>query len=104
MAALHCFIYTLPFFFILDLTIWAALFIFTTHWFIDHYRLAKYVIMAKNKLYVNRTEENAKRYHKDNIDGFGFPKGTPEYIGFMVLIIVDNTMHLVCNYFAIMYL
>lgn len=33
-----------------------------------------------------------------------YPLGTPEYISFWLLIILDNTMHLLINYFSILYL
>ena len=50
MALIHAFIYSIPFWIFLDLSVTAFLVIFLTHAIIDRYRLAKYVIFFRNKL------------------------------------------------------
>lgn len=104
LAALHCLFYTCPFIVFLNISFTAAIFIFSTHFFIDHYRLARYVIILKNRFYTNRSHENLLKYTDKNLDTHGFPNGTPKYVGFMVMIVVDNSMHIACNAFAIAYL
>lgn len=99
-AIAHVLTYSIPFVIMFDLSITAFLFIVVTHLFIDHYRLARYVIIAKNLL----TGGSDEKYHLKNTDACGFPKGTPDHIGFLVLIAIDNTMHVICNAFAITYL
>jgi hypothetical protein len=91
-AFVHALVYSLPFFLITSLQ--AVLIIGITHYFIDRYRLARYVVFAKNWI-TNRNlawaDCNATGYHKD----------TPAWLAFWLLIIADNTLHLTINYFAI---
>jgi len=89
----HATVYTIPFMLITQ-SILALSIIYVTHYFIDRYRLARYVVFAKNWV-TNRslkwTDCNATGYHKD----------TPTWLAFWLLIIADNTMHLTINYFAL---
>ena len=92
----HCILYTLPFTFIVDSYL-ALSVIFCTHYFIDRYRLARYVIFFKNKI-----TDNSLCW--EDCKGTGFHKDTPPWLAFWLMIIVDNTLHLVINYLSIAYL
>ncbi|MDZ7292099.1 MAG: DUF3307 domain-containing protein [candidate division KSB1 bacterium] len=85
-AAVHALTYILPFILITQSP--ATLFIiFSTHLLIDRFRLAQYVIRLRNWCWT------------DN----GFTADTPNFIAQGISIIVDNTIHLVINFFAIKY-
>lgn len=90
---IHAFVYSLPFF-LLTSSYTAISVIFITHFFIDRFRLARYVIFAKNKL----TNFNLKW---SDCSKTGFHKNTPEWLSVWLMIIIDNTMHLIINYCAI---
>jgi hypothetical protein len=86
-AIVHGLLYTLPF---LALTqSWKALVVISlSHMVIDRYRLAKYIGRLKNWSFT----------------GDGYPDETPDYIRVWLLIITDNTMHLLINYAALRWL
>lgn len=86
-AIVHGLLYTIPFIFITQ-SLPALAVIALTHMLIDRYRLAKYVAWLKNWQF----------------SGDGYPKETPDYIRVWLMIITDNTMHLIINFFAIKYL
>lgn len=86
-ALLHAITYTLPF--LLLTTSFQALFwICFSHFIIDHFRLAKYVAWLKNWQF----------------SGDGYPEQTPAWLRVWLMIITDNTMHLIINFFALRYL
>jgi len=95
-ASFHAFVYSWPFF-LLGISLWAWFVIFITHTLIDHFRLARYVVFAKNWL-----TNPSFRWADCNVTGYH--KDTPPWLAFWLLIIADNTMHLVINYMAIRYL
>jgi hypothetical protein len=116
-ALIHGFTYTLPFLFATH-SIAALLVIALTHAVIDRYRLAKYLIWFKNQFV-----PKASRYHWDvtkvdsslrtqgmvplhlaNDKVTGFPKTVPVWMSVWLLIIVDNTAHIVINTLAIIFL
>jgi len=82
----HCVIYTIPFAFIGSLN--AVLIIFITHFLIDKFRLAIYLVRLKNSSFTPS----------------GFPESTPDYLSFWLLIITDNTLHVTINYLSLTYL
>ena len=95
-ALLHALIYTLPFLFIT--TSPAALAVIAgTHAVIDRYRLAHYLAMAKNAA-------GDPVHWREYLTHTGFSDKTPIWMSVWLVIITDNTMHLVINYFAIKYL
>ena len=96
-ALFHAFIYSIPFYIFIDISFTAFLVIFLTHAIIDRYRLAKYVIFARNWLH----DRNLKWV---DCSGTGYHKGKPAWLSVWLLIIADNTMHLTINYLAIAYL
>lgn len=95
-AALHATTYTVPFLLIAP-SLLSLLVIGITHAFIDHYRLARYVIFAKNW-----TTDRSLRWA--DVSDTGLPKDTPQYLSMQLVIIVDNTLHLLINYAALRWL
>lgn len=95
-AALHAFVYGLPFL-LLTQSGWALFVIVYTHFLIDRYRLARYVVFAKNWL-----TDRSLRWEDCNTTGYH--KDTPPWLAFWLLIIADNTMHLCINYAALRWL
>lgn len=65
----------------------------STHYLIDRYRLAKHVVWAKNQLGPawSRPEHTATGFHEE----------TPDWLKFWLMIITDNTMHLLINHLAL---
>lgn len=98
-AALHGLAYTLPFLLIIR-NVWALLFIGGTHAVLDRYRVAKYVIWAKNLI--------APKTHRaslcEAVANGGFPAAVPAGLATALLIVVDNTMHIAINSGALMWL
>ena len=94
-AFIHVNMYTIPFVFLTD-SVYALLFIAISHFFIDRFRLARYVIFAKNWLTGDFKWEDCKET--------GFHKDRPQWLAVWLLIIVDNIMHVICNGMAINYL
>lgn len=84
----HATLYSLPFLFLGSMSAFSVIYI--SHFFIDKYRLATYVVAIKNW---NFSEKN-----------FGFSESTPPWMSFWLLIIVDNILHLLINHFSLLYL
>lgn len=95
-ALLHASFYTLPFVFITRSPAALAV-ILGTHALIDRYRLARYVSMARN---MAGDPRHWRRYRTAT----GYADNLPVWIATGLVIIVDNTLHLLINYFAIRYL
>ena len=87
-ALLHSFIYTLPFLFITH-SFWALFVICTTHAFIDGTDL------------VNRLNR-IKNWNFKTEDGYG--EDRPVWLRVWLIIVQDNSLHLLLNYLAITYL
>jgi hypothetical protein len=121
-ALVHALVYSLPFFIIGS---WKAIAVIAvTHFFIDRYRLARYIVWAKNLLGACREWPLARRDGKwvveelgPNQIGYwaitppfraceatGYPPTTPPWLAFWLLIIADNTLHLTINYLALRWL
>ena len=95
-ALWHAFTYTLPFLFLT--TSPAALAVIGgSHAVIDRYRLARYVTMGKNMLGEPRRWREFRTHT-------GYAEELPHWLSVWLLIITDNTIHLVINYFALKYL
>ena len=86
-AMIHGMTYIIPFFFISD-SMAAMLAILLSHIFIDHYEIAKQFNRFKNQCWTPN----------------GFPEERPVWLTTWVIIIMDNTMHLLINYLSIRYL
>ena len=94
-AFCHASLYSLPFFLIGSAP--AVAVIFVSHFFIDRFRLVRYVIFAKNHL--------GPTWHPwSECSTTGFHKSTPEWLATWLMIIVDATIHLGCNYCALRWL
>lgn len=92
-ALMHAVVYTLTFLLITK-SLMALFVIGSTHYLIDRYRIARFVVFAKNWITtpsMRWADCNATGYHKDS----------PPWLTFWLLIIADNTLHLTINYFAI---
>lgn len=130
-AAAHALVYSLPFLLIVNRahSPWMAwLVILSTHFLIDRFRLARYVVWAKNLLAPEWTwycdsPESANAPHNPgcptercdycrkvrtlpwkDCTGTGYPPNRPEWLAVWLLIVADNTIHLICNYAALRYL
>jgi len=68
-----------------------------THFLIDRFRLARYVIWLRNLPWPKSASWAECRET-------GFNPGVPPYLSAWLLIIVDNTMHILINAAAIRYL
>ncbi len=129
-CAIHCIAYTLAFTFVTQS--WAALAVICiTHFFIDRFGLARYVIYAKESMrpggpypwswcslsgyfdvekaleHVKEMSERERLQHW--MEWYASAASDPDqnrpiWIRIWLLIITDNTLHLLCNYLAIAYL
>lgn len=85
-AVIHAFVYAIPFTLITGFSR-ALLVIFITHVIIDRYRVAAFIMKLKHWSWKHRNDGNS----------------TPPEIRTMLIIVIDNTMHLAINYLAIKY-
>ena len=86
-AAVHAFIYSLAFIFLTQ-SPYALLFIFGTHCVVDRFRLPRYFIWVIN----GRPEGGLENGYSPNL---------PPWLSTWLLIIVDNTFHMLLNGTAI---
>lgn len=108
-AMVHATVYSLPF--LLLQPSWGAFTaILVTHFFIDRFRLAKYVVWLKNGVYPWPYDEvfhgwlPEYKYRWENCKATGYPSETPPFLAVWLMIIADNTMHLTINYLSLRYL
>lgn len=95
-AFVHALVYSMPFW-LLTRSVTAMWVICSTHFVIDHFRLARFIVFAKNwgtQPSLSWVDCSSTGYHKD----------MPPWLAFWLLIIADNTMHLTINYAAIRWL
>lgn len=97
-AMAHAVTYTLPFLFLTRSPL-ALGFICLTHFVIDRWRLARYVCWVKNL-----PSPKEYRYPWSECVGTGYHKDRPAWLAVWLLIIADNTMHLILNGVALRYL
>ena len=112
-ALAHVITYTLPFL-LLTRSPAALLFIAGTHFVIDRWRLARYVCWFKNFLSPEFTREeiegsqlgrDVQWWHRwADCAGTGYHKDRPPWLAVWLMIVADNTMHLICNGIALEYL
>lgn len=94
-AIVHGATYTLPF--LLITQSWVALLVIGgTHAVIDRYRLAKYVVWARNQI------GSAK--HRPAQVGATGDDDSPVWLSTWLLIVCDNTIHLLINVAAVAWL
>lgn len=97
-AVVHGVTYGVPFMFV-TMSLPALFVIVVTHIVIDHYRLARHVIWAKNQL-----SPKEWRYSWSEGNVTGYRKDVPIWLSTWLLIIVDNVMHITINTLAILFL
>ena len=91
-ALVHAITYSLPF---LLIGSWQAVAVIgVTHFFVDRFGAARYVCYAKNWT----TQPSLK--WTDALST-GYPPDVPIWVATWLLVIVDNTIHLICNYLAL---
>lgn len=100
-ALYHALTYALPFLFLRPS--WPALLVIAgSHFFIDRYRLARFVVAFKNLFFSPPAEYERLSMEIDMATGF--PKDCPPYLAVWLLIIVDNLCHILLNGLALRYL
>lgn len=114
-AFCHAVVYSLPFL-ILKPSWTAFAVILGTHFLIDRFRLARFVVYAKNRLLQpppelqphDQTEPwrdiHTAKWSWKNCSATGYPSETPTWLAVWLLIAADNTLHLAINYLALTYL
>ena len=96
---IHVTLYSLPFLFI---THWyTVLLIGISHFIIDRFRLAKYICKWKN--YICPTDYWTI-YNDSIVETTGYPNCTPDWMATWLLILCDNTLHLLSNYLMIKFI
>lgn len=110
-ALAHAVTYTLPFLFLTRDPL-ALGFIAGTHFMIDRWRLARYVCYAKNflapKVSITIRDgyavEGDRWWHPWEVcSTTGYHSSRPPWLAVWLLIIADNTLHLICNGIAFVY-
>ena len=94
----HAITYTLPFLFLTQNLIALGI-ICITHFFIDRFRLARYLVKFKNVLFGDVVTADKDEYNTPT----GYPKETPAWLSTWLLIIADNTLHLLINFIVLFY-
>jgi len=94
-AGAHAATYTLPFV-ALSQSPLALAAIALTHFVIDRWRLARFVVWAKNL-----PSPSAYRHPWDECQGTGYHRDRPPWLAVWLLIIADNTLHVLCNGLAL---
>ena len=97
-AITHGITYTLPYAFVTQSPL-ALLVIASTHILIDHYRLARHVGWVKNLIAPKAYRD---RWADAKATGYGPDK--PAWMAVWLMIITDNTMHLLINTAAVVWL
>lgn len=113
-AAVHAVTYSVPFLF-LTRSLVALAVICGTHFVIDRWRLARYVIWIKNLVgspppWRRSTEvmalsgrwRSAQRFPP--LTATGYPRATPDFLAVWLFIIADNVLHVLTNGAALRWL
>jgi hypothetical protein len=87
-ALIHVILYGIPFYFLVGFSYY-LLFIVLTHFFIDRFRLVIYWIKLINWNWKSKN--------------FGFSEDKPKWMSVWLMIIYDNTLHILLNSLAIYY-
>lgn len=108
-ALAHVVTYSLPFL-LLGASWFAVAAIAASHFAIDRWRLARFVVWLKNGLapgYIMGAGGEARRvwnYPWSLCSGTGYVSTRPPWLATWLLIIADNVMHVLCNGLALRYL
>jgi hypothetical protein len=92
-ALAHAVTYGLPFA-IFGASPMALFVIIFTHFVIDRWRLAKYVVYLKNLM-------APAVFRPAEVGTTGYPASSPDWLAVWLMIAADNTMHVLINYLAI---
>ncbi len=95
-CGLHVLFYSVPFWFFFSPSLAAIGVISISHFLIDRFRLARYVVFVKNYIGVNKPWSECQ--------ATGYPPETPVFMSVWLLIIADNIIHIAINAFALGYL
>jgi len=96
-AITHALVYSLPFLLLIGPNTVGWLVIFLTHAVIDRYRLAAHVCRFKNVFWFG---PGRPEFDTDT----GYSKETPPHVKFWLVVIVDNTCHLLINHLSLKFL
>lgn len=94
-ALCHVVTYAIPFFFFRPSMLALAV-IVGTHFVIDRWRLARFVVWAKNLMGPYRSWSECS--------ATGYPPETPTWLAVWLLIVADNILHILINALALNYL
>lgn len=94
-ALCHVLVYGLPFLLIGSPA--AVAVIAGSHFVIDRFRLVRYLVWARNCW-------SPQRPPWSECTDTGFHKSTPAWLATWLMIVIDGTLHLGCNYFALRWL
>lgn len=97
-AMVHAVTYTLPFL-LITRSVWALAVICVTHAVIDRYRLARHVCWLKNQ-----AAPASHRPRWRDASATGYPSDAPAWLSVWLLIIADNTLHVLINSAALLLL
>lgn len=97
-ACAHALAYTTPFAFLTQ-SIVALSIIAASHFVIDRWKLARYVVWAKNFL----APPSSRPRPWSECKATGYDPETPAWMAVWLMIIADNVMHVICNGAAIAY-
>jgi hypothetical protein len=97
-AIAHAVVYGLPFLLVTQSPL-ALVVIIGSHAVIDHYRLARHIVWAKNLFAPKRY-----RYPWSECSATGYHESRPMWMTVWLMIIADNTVHLALNAAAIAWL
>jgi hypothetical protein len=100
-AAIHAVTYTLPFLLITQ-SLAALAIICGTHFLVDRFRLARFVVWFKNgPLQMVHTSQGWLRLKP--VTATGYQEDVPAWLSVWLLIAADNIIHVVINALAIRY-
>ncbi len=97
-AAVHAVTYALPFLLLRPSPAALAVIVFT-HFVIDRWRLARFVVFAKNFLAPRSTWPRW-----DDCKATGYPSDRPPWLAVWLLIVADNVLHVLINGAALRWL
>lgn len=100
-AAIHAVCYTLPFLLITRSPVALAI-ICGTHFVIDRWRLARFLVWLKNgPVHWVYVPGGVSGWDWKPLTATGYQDDVPAWLSVSLLIITDNTLHIICNAFAI---
>lgn len=106
-AFVHALVYSLPFLMIGSVSAWVV--IFGTHFVIDRWRLARWVVWAKNVVSDPEFWSQHNRHIREVVvprynTATGYAAEAPPWLAVWLMIACDNTMHLAINWAALRWL